>query len=64
MLLVISVIDFIVALITRSYFKVRILKGGMYMLKQTILKVRNLLSNLFVKAFLLILGVWSSHPLP
>lgn len=59
-----AVLNFIVDLITRSCFKVRILKGGMYMLNQIYLKVKKLLDSMLFKALLLILGIWSCHPLP
>lgn len=65
LVLVISIIDFIVTLLSSSMSKVQILKGGMCnMIKQKVEKVKSFLDNPVVKAFLLISGMWFTLPQP
>ena len=59
------VLDVVIAVICSDLPKVRILiQGGMEMLKHKVRKVRVLFDNWVVKAVLLVLGVWSTHPQP
>lgn len=63
--LIILMIDVVITLICSNLPKVRILtQGGMEMLKHKVRKVKVSLDNWVVKAVLLVLGVWGTHPQP
>ena len=63
--LIVMMTDVVVSLICSDLSKVRILiQGGMEMLKHKVRKVKVLLDDWVVKAVLLVLGVWSTHPQP
>ncbi|MED3982198.1 hypothetical protein [Priestia megaterium] len=65
LLMGISVIDVIVAVLSSGFSKVQFLKGGgMSMLRRNVERVKLVLDNWVVKAFLLILGVWFASPQP